>query len=350
MQVAHPPKSDADADYLSYLLYRAWSPRDSAVPLSATPQSQQQQQLPTPISQEIPLPSPPATPKRNPRGGKKQLQSRQVKNQSMPVNTSTRVRQPYDALLVFDVEATCVPGRDFNWANEIIEWPVVLLRWKDKTPDGKASELYKVDEFRTYVKPTFRPALSEFCKSLTGIQQADVDSAPTFCEILPRFKEWLAKHYLIDPVTGQALQRFMFCTDGPYDMRDFVIKQCFISKVTMPSWLPREVMDVRKVVSNLLIAREAETTAGPRRKGLGHKAPGHVRRPSLNITYQLEALSLPPFEGRQHSGIDDSRNIARIVAELARLGSTLESNVSIDPGKRWYWMGARPGEIHEEYL
>lgn len=32
----------------------------------------------------------------------------------------TAVRQPYDAYLVLDVEATCMPGTDFNYANEII--------------------------------------------------------------------------------------------------------------------------------------------------------------------------------------------------------------------------------------
>lgn len=29
-------------------------------------------------------------------------------------------KQPYDAFLVLDVEATCQPGTDFNYANEII--------------------------------------------------------------------------------------------------------------------------------------------------------------------------------------------------------------------------------------
>lgn len=32
----------------------------------------------------------------------------------------TAVKQPYDAYLVLDVEATCMPGTDFNYANEII--------------------------------------------------------------------------------------------------------------------------------------------------------------------------------------------------------------------------------------
>ena len=49
-----------------------------------------------------------------------------------------------------------------------------LLRWKDKTEDGMASELEVVDEFRTFVRPTWRPTLSEFCKELTGITQVSM--------------------------------------------------------------------------------------------------------------------------------------------------------------------------------
>lgn len=51
------------------------------------------------------------------------------------------------------------------------EWPVVLLKWTDKQSDGRASKLEVVDEFRTFVKPTWRPQLSKFCTSLTGITQ-----------------------------------------------------------------------------------------------------------------------------------------------------------------------------------
>lgn len=104
------------------------------------------------------------------------------------------VKQKYDAFLVLDVEGTCMPGTDFNYANEIIaslprstvltrlshldccllhvqEWPVCLLRWTHKDRHGKASVLEVVDEFRSFVKPVWRPQLSSFCTSLTGINQ-----------------------------------------------------------------------------------------------------------------------------------------------------------------------------------
>lgn len=98
-------------------------------------------------------------------------------------------KQPYDVFLVLDVEATCQQGADFNFPNEIIvsetipwkpvldlnippqEFPVCLMKWKDRTNDKTASKLEVVAEFRSFVKPTWRPNLSEFCTSLTGITQ-----------------------------------------------------------------------------------------------------------------------------------------------------------------------------------
>jgi hypothetical protein len=98
----------------------------------------------------------------------------------------------YEAFLVLDVEGTCIRGKDMNWPNEIIassrspsharftcsfswggnaqEWPVCLMRW-DMTASGQRRDLKVMDEFRTFVKPTWRPVLSEFCTELTGITQ-----------------------------------------------------------------------------------------------------------------------------------------------------------------------------------
>ena len=41
----------------------------------------------------------------------------------------------------------------------------------------------------------------------------------------------MVRNGLIDAETGNPLIRFCWCTDGPWDIRDFVVKQCFISKV-----------------------------------------------------------------------------------------------------------------------
>ena len=54
------------------------------------------------------------------------------------------------------------------------EWPVCLLRWKDKSPKGNARVLEIVDEFRSFVRPTWRPQLTDFCRALTGITQVSL--------------------------------------------------------------------------------------------------------------------------------------------------------------------------------
>ncbi|KAF7970746.1 hypothetical protein HWV62_1520 [Athelia sp. TMB] len=257
-------------------------------------------------------------------------------------DTSKRVKQPYDVLLVLDVEATCLENAGFHWPNEVVEWPVCLMRWKDMT-NGRASILEVADEFRSFVKPTWAPVLSPFCTSLTGITQAQVDNAPTFPVVLQMFEKFLIKNGLIDAVTGNRLVNFCWCSDGPFDVQNFVVKQCFISKISMPEWLRGDVIDVRKQVIFWSEGQPSSYRRTPRPK------PGE-RRQSLGIPLQLHALGLSSFEGRQHSGIDDTRNIARILAELARRGVSLQANCVIDPRRRWHWMGKRAGEILEHTL
>ena len=41
--------------------------------------------------------------------------------------SKTSKDQPFDYYLVFDVEATCVSDKTFEFDNEIIEFPVVML-------------------------------------------------------------------------------------------------------------------------------------------------------------------------------------------------------------------------------
>jgi 3'-5' exoribonuclease 1 len=92
--------------------------------------------------------------------------------------------------LPLQVEATCADTKDLDWPNEIIEFPVVLLRWRQplNTGDNSAglltdapdvagpsesgiSQLYIASTFHSYVRPTWHPKLSTFCTSLTGITQ-----------------------------------------------------------------------------------------------------------------------------------------------------------------------------------
>ncbi|KAK7043661.1 hypothetical protein VNI00_008272 [Paramarasmius palmivorus] len=221
--------------------------------------------------------------------------SSEIKPQRKAVTT----KQPFDAFLVVDFEGTCDEGTDFNYPNEIIEFPVFLVMWKDRQSNGKASELYVKSEFHTYVKPSWRPVLSAFCTNLTGITQDQVNVSPSFPEVLTMLEKFLVQEGLIDKTTGERKMRFCWCSDGPWDIRDFMVKQLYIAQhSSWPSWLKGDVLDVREMVAEW--CRNGGGNQGKKRK--------NNKRPTLtvsrNISAQLRALELPGFEGRQHSGRD----------------------------------------------
>lgn len=70
-----------------------------------------------------------------------------------------------------------------------------------------------------------------------------------------------------------------------------------------------------------------------------------------NIPAVLKALNLEPFEGRQHSGIDDVKNIARILQELVKTerGWRVEANARIEGKERTYWWMRRAGQVAWKY-
>jgi len=93
----------------------------------------------------------------------------------------------------------------------------------------------------------------------------------------------------------------------------------------MPSWVKGDVLDVQMMVMRSLNLQPGHTakTAGARVSRLTTKKKENsliYSQPwsgSLNIPSQLKALSLPVFEGRQHSGIDVS-NILSVHCSVYR--------------------------------
>ncbi|SCV69428.1 BQ2448_2448 [Microbotryum intermedium] len=303
--------------------------------------------------------------------------------------------QAFDAYLCSDVEATCehfmgqhVAKHAFSWPNEIIEFPVVLLKWckvdrvesnppslstseadvsaggdgetgsgrvpsseeegidDEDEADPERWELRIVDEFHSFVRPKHRPKLSEFCRGLTGITQAQVDTAPYYPQVLKRFeKQFITKHNLFSKEV-----KTVWVTDGLWDLRDFVAKQVFLSNIQRPSWLGGHVIDLRKLVTHYfagLSSPPVDLTAKvngspPPKPSIPIPIPTTAPE-SLSIPCVLSALCLPPFVGHLHSGLDDARNLSRILIELARRGVGLEPNLTVPymqgREKRWDWMG-----------
>jgi inhibitor of KinA sporulation pathway (predicted exonuclease) len=167
--------------------------------------------------------------------------------------------------LVIDLEATCderhrIPREQ----TEIIEIGAVLVD----------EELRPVDEWQTFVRPVIHPVLTPFCTKLTSIVQAQVETAPLFAEAIARLAAYLA---------GRTP---LFCSWGDYD-RAQLAREAARNGVPLP--LGEQHFNVKE----------------------GFKQRSGDGKPR-GVGQALQYAGLR-FEGTAHRGIDDARNIARLL-------------------------------------
>ncbi|XP_027709531.1 3'-5' exoribonuclease 1 [Vombatus ursinus] len=193
----------------------------------------------------------------------------------------------YDYICVIDFEATCEEGNPPEFTHEIIEFPIVLLN---------AHTLEIEDTFQQYVRPEINTQLSDFCISLTGITQEMVDRADTFPQVLRNVVDWMRLKEL------GTKYKYCILTDGSWDMSKFLNIQCQISRLRYPSFAKKWI-NIRKSYGNF------------------YKVP----RNHTKLTVMLEKLGMS-YDGRPHSGLDDSKNIARIAVRMLRDGCELRVN------------------------
>jgi inhibitor of KinA sporulation pathway (predicted exonuclease) len=181
--------------------------------------------------------------------------------------SSLAMQTTNDYYLIVDVEATCsddasVPRQEM----EIIEIGAVMQN----------ARTFEVEsEFRTFVRPLRHAQLTDFCTVLTGIAQVDVADAPGFPEAMDAMKKW-----------AYAYDDSLFSSWGDYDRKQFM-QDCGYHRIAYP---------FRSGHKNL---KAAFTSAMSLSKKCG-------------IEDALCHLGLD-FEGSHHRGLDDARNIARIV-------------------------------------
>lgn len=166
--------------------------------------------------------------------------------------------------IIFDLEATCWDQRDMK-DNETIEIGAVKID----------SNRVVIDEFVQFIKPINYPVLSDFCKNLTSIQQADVDNAPLFPEAIEKFKSW------IDVDNAE----YVLCSWGFYDRKQFE-SDCSLHHLDI-GWL-----------QNHISLKHQHGEIRNLRRAIG-----------MQNALELEGFSL---EGTHHRGIDDAKNIAKI--------------------------------------
>jgi len=196
------------------------------------------------------------------------------------------VQQQFSHLLVIDFESTCWEGgwegsggRSSNPPPEIIEFPVVVL----SLHTGEVCS-----EFRQFCLPVEEPRLSRFCTELTGItqQQLETEGVPLqTCLVL--FKRWLESLEL-------DLSRVAACTWSDWDLTRCLASECRRKQLSVPVCLQRW-LDIRSVYRTF-----------------------YQRRPAGLVGALLELGLI--FEGREHSGIADARNTARLAWRMALAG------------------------------
>jgi len=197
-----------------------------------------------------------------------------------------------DHLIVLDFEATCDDVSPPS-PQEIIEFPSVLL---------SAHTFEVIAEFESFVRPVHHPVLTPFCRELTGIEQAHVDAAPPFSEVFAAHQAWLVQHGLPLVPAAEGLP-YAFVTCGDWDLK---------------TMLPGQLRACDQV---------PDEAPPPYRQWINIKHPFRAttkqKRGVTGMPHMLAKLGLE-LEGRHHRGIDDCRNIARLVRALAAAGATFE--------------------------
>lgn len=105
--------------------------------------------------------------------------------------------------------------------------------------------------------------------------------------------------------------KYKYCilTDGSWDMSKFLNIQCQLSRLKYPSFAKKWI-NIRKSYGNF------------------YKVP----RSQTKLTIMLEKLGMD-YDGRPHSGLDDSKNIARIAVRMLQDGCELRINEKLHGGQ-----------------
>ncbi|NWS05453.1 ERI2 exoribonuclease, partial [Motacilla alba] len=185
-----------------------------------------------------------------------------------------------------------------------VEFPAVLLN----TSTGAIES-----EFHMYVQPQEHPILSKFCTELTGITQNQVDQGVPLNICLSQFLKWIKKI--------QKEKKIVFSTDSQSNST-LEAKACAF--VTWTDWdlgvclhyeCKRKQLRKPDILNSWIDLKATYRTF-------------YNRKPK-GLNGALQDLGIA-FEGREHSGLDDSRNTARLAWRLICDGCVLKVTKSLD--------------------
>lgn len=184
-----------------------------------------------------------------------------------------------NTLIICDLEATCWDSRERSQTvedMEIIEIGAVVADLNGRI----------FDRFTCLVRPTSNSILSSFCTELTGISQAEIDTALQFPEAISGFDAWLSKH-----------QWRAWASWGAYDRKQLKAERD------------------RHGLAPMLLDTPHLNLKRPWRKSTKHQKQG------LRAALSFHGHQ---FEGTAHRALDDTLNICRLIPHIDRHTLLLE--------------------------
>ncbi|XP_060950234.1 ERI1 exoribonuclease 2 [Limanda limanda] len=213
--------------------------------------------------------------------------------------------QTFSYLIVIDFESTCWREKS-SYSPEVIEFPAVLLN----TSSGEVES-----EFHTYVQPQEHPTLSEFCTELTGITQLQVEAGIPMRICLSRFCRWLQNLQLEKGVVFPNKQQK--CSPPPPSPKlcTFLTWSDWDLGVCLQYECKRKQLHKPDVLNSWIDLRSTYRLF-------------YDRKPK-GLNGALQDLGIQ-FAGREHSGLDDSRNTAQLAARMMRDGCVMKITRSLE--------------------
>lgn len=135
-----------------------------------------------------------------------------------------------------------------------------------------------VDEFQRFVRPTRKPTLTTFCKSLTSISQHEVDTANTYPAVSEELKLFTAPYASAH-----------WASWGDYDAKQLVRDGTINNCAAMLNGLTHH--NAKKWHWKILDCR------------------------AMGLKPAVESMGLS-WQGAYHRGIDDARNLAQVIRTL----------------------------------
>ncbi|KAL5565306.1 hypothetical protein UlMin_028470 [Ulmus minor] len=203
-----------------------------------------------------------------------------------------RIRpQNLDYFLVLDLEGKI----------EILEFPVVMI-------DAKNMEV--VDFFHRFVRPSqmSEQKINEYIEGKYGkfgVDRVWHDTAIPFTDVVHQFEAWLAEHQLWQRELGGSLNRAAFVTCGNWDLKTKVPQQCKVSSMRLPSYF-MEWINLKDAYLNF------------------------YKRRATGMVTMMKELRLPLL-GSHHLGLDDTKNISRVLQRMLADGAVVQITARRNP-------------------